>query len=140
MPVSHTLWPVHRSLVLLLIPALLSTWGVVPSLHTHVYEDHDHPEHHHGLAAHDHDAAPVADEHGTAVLEECDPGNHTVSYAFVCAAPPQVHAGDAEVTLPGTPIAEPPIAGRIRHTDVRVHGPPRRTQSPPRAPPLIAHA
>ena len=137
---SHTLISVHRSLALLLIPALLATSGVLSSLHTHVYDDHDHPEHHHGLAAHEHHSMPVVDDDGNAHLEGCDPGQHTVSYAFVCVAPLQVHAADAEVTLPATPKPEIRIERTVRHTDVRVHGPPPRAQSPPRAPPLIAHA
>jgi hypothetical protein len=126
-------------LALLLIPALTATSGLVSLLHTHAYPDHDHPEHHHGLSAHEHHAA-ASHSDDVAHLEGCDPGKHTVSYAFVCAAPPQVHAADAELTLPATPSVEVQIERTVRHTDIRVHGPPPRTQSSPRAPPLIAHA
>jgi hypothetical protein len=57
----------------------------------------------------------------------------------VCAGPPPVHRVNAELTLPATPSPEMLIERSVRHTDVRVHGPPPRTQSSPRAPPLIAH-
>jgi hypothetical protein len=130
---------VHRVLALLLIPALIVTFGVAALLHTHAYDDHDHPEHHHGLSAHGHHAAPSRPDDGEAHLEGCDPDKHTVSYAFVCATPPQVHAVDAELTLPTTPTPDIQIEHSVRSTDVRVHGPPLRTQASPRAPPLIAH-
>ena len=129
----------HRALASLLIPALIATSGAGSWLHTHAYNDHDHPEHHRGLAAHEHHAEPAHRDDGTAHLEGCDPGKHTVSFAFVCAAPPQVHAVDAELTLPATAIPEIQIERSVRHTDVRVHGPPLRTQASPRAPPVIAH-
>jgi hypothetical protein len=131
---------VHRALALLLIPALMVTSGVASLLHTHAYNDHDHPEHHHGLSVHEHHAKPSHPDDGTAHLEGCDPAKHVMSFTFVCAAPPQVHAVDAELTLPATPTAKLPFEHSIRHMDVRVHGPPPRTQASPRAPPMIAHA
>jgi len=131
---------VHRALALLLIPALIATSGVASLLHTHAYDDHDHPEHHHGLSAHGHHAEPAHPDDGLPHLEGCDPGKHTVSFAFVCATPPQVHAVDAELCLPASPVLELQPGRAVRHTDVRVHGPPPRTQASPRAPPLIAHA
>ena len=130
----------HRVLALLLIPALIAIPGVLSSLHTHAYDDHDHPEHRHGLAAHDHDPVPAHPDDGIPRLEGCDPGKHVIPFAFVCAAPPQVHAGDAELTLPSSPSSDLQVERTVRHTDVRVHGPPPRTQASPRAPPLIAHA
>jgi hypothetical protein len=134
-PLSYT-DRVHRALALLLIPALIGTSGVMSLLHTHAYDDHDHPEHHHGLSAHEHSTAPSHPDDGTAHLEGCDPAQHVVSFVFVCAAPPQLHAVDAELTLPATPDVKTQIERGVRHTDVRVHGPPPRTQSSPRAPPL----
>jgi hypothetical protein len=131
---------VHRVLALLLIPALTATSGVVSLLHTHAYTDHDHPEHHHGPAAHGHDAEPAPPDGGTAHLESCDPGKHAMSFAFVWASPPQVHAVDAELRLPATPRVEMHIERSVRHADVRVHGPPPRTLSSPRAPPVTALA
>lgn len=121
----------------MLIPALIATSGLVSSLHTHAYTDHDHPEHHHGLAAHEHHAVAVhADDDGVAHIEGCDPSQHTISFAFVCAAPPQVHAGDAELNLPFVPSPSPLSGSAVEYMDVRVHGPPLRTQASPRAPPI----
>jgi flavin-dependent dehydrogenase len=131
---------VHRVLALLLIPALIATSGVVSSLHTHAYDDHDHPEHHHGLAIHEHHALPAHSDDGLPHVEGCDPGKHAVPFAFVCAAPPQVHAVDAVISLPGSPTPELQIERAIRHTDVRVHGPPSPAHTSPRAPPAIPHA
>jgi hypothetical protein len=129
---------VHRALTLLLIPALMATSGVASLLHMHAYEDHEHPEHHHGLSAHEHHAASSHPDDGTAHLEGCDPAKHVVAFTFVCATPPQVHAVEAELTLPATPRVEMRIECNVRHADIRVHGPPPRTQSSPRAPPVIA--
>jgi hypothetical protein len=132
---------VHRALASLLIPALIATSGVVSLLHTHAYNDHDHPEHHHGLAAHEHHAEPShPDDDGLAHVEGCDPGKHAVSFAFVSASPPQVHGVDAENAPPAPLIPELQIARAVRYADLRVHGPPARTQSSPRAPPVIALA
>jgi hypothetical protein len=127
-------------LALLLIPALTATSGVASLLHTHDYTDHDHPEHHHGLAAHEHHTAPSHPDDGVAHLEGCDPGKHTTSFTFVCAPPPHVHAVDAEITLLASPTPKLQIERTVRYAEVRVHGPPLRTQASPRAPPLIAPA
>jgi hypothetical protein len=137
---SYRLMVVHRALALLLIPALIATSGVVSVLHTHAYTDHDHPDHHHGLAAHEHHAEPARAGDGTAHLEGCDPGKHAVSFAFVCANPSQVHAVDAEIGPPVSLVPELQIEPAVGYADVRVHGPPARTQSSPRAPPVIALA
>jgi hypothetical protein len=138
---SLRLIAVQRVLALLLIPALVATSGVVSSLHTHAYGAHDHPEHHHGLAAHEHDAMPAHPDEGTPRLEGCDPGKHVIPFAFVCAAPSQVHAVDAVIiSLPARFTPQLQIQCAVRHADVRVHGPPVHAQASPRAPPLIAHA
>jgi hypothetical protein len=131
---------VRRVLVLLLIPSLIATSGLASLLHTHAYDDHDHPEHHHGLSAHGHDAARSHPDDGTAHLEGCAAGKHILSFAFICAAPPQVHVIVAELAVPATAVPEIRLERTTRHADVRVHGPPTQTQSSPRAPPLIAHA
>jgi hypothetical protein len=128
---------VNRALALVLIPALMATSSVMSALHTHAYSDHDHPEHHHGLAAHAHGVAWHPDDTNVHI-EGCDPATHTVSFTFVCPAPPQVQSVDAEVSLPALPIPERRVERTVRHTDVRVHGPPSRTLASPRAPPLIA--
>jgi hypothetical protein len=139
-PSSHKLIVVDRLLALLLIPALIATSGAMSLLHTHVYNDHDHPEHHHGLAAHEHHAEPTDPENGTAHLEGCDPGTHAVSFAFVCASPPHLHAADAGIGPPAPLIPELQIERAVGYADVRVHGPPSRSQSSPRAPPVNVHA
>ena len=127
----------YRALASLLIPALMATSGVASLLHTHAYNDHDHPEHHHGLAAHEHHEEPADPGDGTAHLEGCDPGKHAVSFAFVCATPPHLHAVDAEIGPSASLIPELRIESAVGYSDVRVHGPPLRSQSSPRAPPLI---
>jgi hypothetical protein len=134
----HTLSFVHRPIAFLLGLVLASTSGQVSALHIHLYTDHDHPEHHHGLAAHEHHrSAPHHDkEDGAVHLESCEPGLHAVSITMGCAALPPVHAVNAECANPT--IVEPLVPVRSFHpvTEVRVHGPPPRTQAPPRAPPL----
>jgi hypothetical protein len=131
---------VHRSLALLLIPAVIATSGAVSLLHTHVYDDHDHPEHHHGLAAHEHHRVAADRQDGAPHLEGCDPGEHAVSLSFVCAAPPQVHGVDADLNPPGSLRPQIEIKLAAQPTDIRVHGPPPRAQTSPRAPPAILHA
>ena len=134
---SHKLIDVYRLVALLLVPALMATSATTSLVHTHAYSDHDHPEHHHGLSAHEHHGTASTASHprdGVARLEGCEPGKHAVSLTFVCAAP-QVHTLHAELTLvvSGTSNIEP---GEIVHdNDVRVHGPPGPPESSPRAPP-----
>jgi hypothetical protein len=131
---------VHRDLALLLIPALIATSGMASSLHAHAYGDHDHPEHHHGLAvAHEHREAPAYGHNEPARLVRCDPSQHSMSFTFVCAGPPPVHAADAELPPPSSLSPERRIECTLERTDVRVHGPPARTHASPRAPPVIAH-
>ena len=129
----------RRYLALLLISALFILSGVVSSLHTHAYTDHEHPEHHQGLAAHEHEAAPLKHEDVLTHVEGCDPGQHTVSVAFLCAVPPLLYPLDPESVVP--PLLRPPAptALTVAYLDLRVHGPPPRTQASPRAPPLITH-
>jgi hypothetical protein len=130
---------VHRVLALLLISALIATTGVVSSLHTHAYDDHDHPEHHHGPAAHEHHAVPAHPDDGIPHLEGCDPGKHAVPFAFVCAAPPQVHAVDAVISLPASPTPElqievPPLPRKPRHAPPQPFPPPDHVTG---APPVV---
>jgi hypothetical protein len=119
------------------------------TLHIHAYLDHDHPEHHHGLAAHEHHRAiSHRDEHHDSralgetelQLDSCDPGTHAVTVVTRHAQLPQVHVIDGVCAtptilaglMPLTPVAEP--------TDVRVHGPPSHVRIPSRAPPATLHA
>jgi hypothetical protein len=127
---------VHRALALLLIPALIATSGAVSLLHTHVYDDHDHPEHHHGLAAHEHHQAARPSDDASPHLEPCDPAEHKVSFAFVCAAPLQVHVDLSELPGPAIVVPSIPIRSAPVVTDVRVHGPPFAVRIPSRGPPL----
>lgn len=102
----------------------------------HAYSDHDHPEHQHGLAPHEHpQPAPHQDDEEMHV-ESCDPGQHAVSLVMGCAPLTRVMVIDAERVKPT--VIEPLVPLRsIRDvTDVRAHGPPPRTQAAPRAPPL----
>jgi hypothetical protein len=130
---------VYRTVTILLALVLASTSGQVSALHIHAYTDHDHPEHHHGLAAHEHQPPALHDDDDDDVihLESCDPGQHALSITMGSAPLPQVHAIDGESATPGS--VAPLVQLRSVHhvTDVRVHGPPTRTQAAPRAPPLI---
>jgi hypothetical protein len=131
---------VRRFLALLVVSALTASSGLASLLHTHAYGGHDHPEHHHGIAAHDHHrAAPPADA-AVAHLERCDPAKHTIALSFVCAPP---HAHDlfaAEAALPTSPTSPAAAEHCARRADVRAHGPPLGADGPPRAPPAIALA
>jgi hypothetical protein len=131
---------VQRVLALLLIPALIATSGVGSLLHTHDYTDHDHPEHHHGLAAHEHHLTPPHPDDGVTRVEGCDPAKHTVSFASLCAAVLQVMVVVAELRVPSRLTPDLKDWQPVGYADVRVHGPPPRSQASPRAPPLIAHA
>ena len=116
-------------------------------LHVHEYVGHDHPDHHHGPATHEHEHSALGerDHHSTAEhddhpkvgAESCDPGRHAIAVTLGCAQVPQVHVDIAE--LPGPTIAAPtaPIRSAATVTDVRVHGPPPfDPRIPSRAPPL----
>jgi hypothetical protein len=62
--------------------------------------------------------------------------------AFAMACPPlqQVHVVDAESASPSAAGPLVPIRPVRGLTDVRVHGPPPRTQAPPRGPPPTSPA
>jgi hypothetical protein len=132
---------VPRAVAILLGLVLASAAGQVSLLHIHLYSDHDHPEHHHGLAAHEHNRpAEHHDDgdHDQAVhLESCDPGQHAIALTMACGPQPPTQASDGvgrSLILDGL-LA--PIRSVTELTDVRVHGPPPLTEAPPRAPPLI---
>lgn len=127
----------HRLIATLLGLALIAGSADVSALHIHAYIEHDHPEHHHGLAAHEHQATRAHSEDDTVHLEGCDPSQHTISLVFVCAAPPQAQAVDAEFVTPAIAAPELHLHPAVDITDVRVHGPPLSAQASPRAPPLI---
>lgn len=134
---------VFRALAALVAAAMLSTSGTAAVQHVHGYADHPHDDHHHGLAAHVH-AAPVtvrhtdarATEH-SATVEACDPGQHAVSVQFVCGVldpNPVLVAVRVEAVLLASPLAHWSASAP---RDVRAHGPPRLTDAPPRAPPVV---
>jgi hypothetical protein len=127
---------VHRVVTILLGFVLVSTGGQVSALHIHAYTDHDHPEHHHGFAAHEHHRSVRHHDDDVVHLETCDPGQHAVSLTMGCAPVPRVHVIDAECASPAAVESLVPFRSVHHFTDVRVHGPPLLAQAPPRAPPL----
>jgi hypothetical protein len=134
---------VKRLLAAVVAVAMLSTLGSAASQHVHAYIEHDHPDHHHGPAAHEHStvAHPHAQDSRTqddaARLEGCDPGEHAVSVVFTYVAPHPDHV-PAPVTLETILVAPPEQAWRhVTPSDVRAHSPPRVTDAPLRAPPVV---
>lgn len=137
-----------RPLVALVLGcALVASSTTASSLHIHEYAGHDHPDHHHGPAAHEHDhSEPVhpehhADDHQPAIeAESCNPSRHAVSFSIGCIYVPQMQVVLAE--LPGPPVAlqSGPMRSAVPITDVRVHGPPFDARIPSRAPPVIPPA
>jgi hypothetical protein len=103
---------VRRFVAFLLAQALIVSTSVASSLHVHEYVSHDHPDHRHGPAAHDHDHPATADrdhhslageDHPAWQADPCEPGRHAVSVSMTCACIPQAHVDFAE--LPGPTIA-----------------------------------
>ena len=114
-------------------------------MHVHDYTDHDHPEHHHGLASHEHPRAglaehdhhsPAADAHPAFQAELCDPGRHAVAATSGCAQAPQTHVDLRDLPGPTFIVPAAPIRSAAPVVDVRVHGPPADARVPARAPPL----
>jgi hypothetical protein len=129
---------VHRVLAaLLLVPAVVAASSAGRVLHTHAYQGHDHPAHHHGLAAHEHSAMAVHPDEGAPHVKGCDPGEHAVPFAFLCVAGPEpdIEPGDIEPAVLTAFDLQP--VRFVRFADVRVHGPPARGSASPRAPPVI---
>ena len=127
---------VRRLVAILLGLMLASTAGQVSALHIHAYADHDHPEHQHGLAAHEHHPSASQHDDDGLRLETCDPGQHAVSLVIGCTPLPQAHS--IHIECPTSKDVEPllPLRSASDVTEVRVHGPPTRTNASPRAPPL----
>jgi hypothetical protein len=124
--------------------AFVGATADVSALHTHAYTDHEHAGHRHGPAAHEHPQVPAHEpahqdeDHDAAHVESCDPGQHAVAFTIFCPPLPRVDAFD-DVPFAKTGILESLVLLRSASTptDVRVHGPPLLTQTPPRAPPSI---
>lgn len=131
---------VQRLVATLLGFAFVGVAAQGSALHTHSYASHGHPEHRHGPAAHEHpQPAPHHDEHedhDAVHLESCDPGQHAVSVTIACPPLPRVDAlaGQSEHAASVDRLVLLSAVHPVR--DVRVHGPPSRTQTAPRAPPL----
>ena len=137
----------HRLVALVLAQALVVSSAMASSLHVHEYLGHDHPDHHHGPATHEHEHALAErdhhstaehdDDHPTVGAESCDPGRHAVAVTMGCAQVPQVHVDVAELPVPTIAAPTAPIRTTTRVTEVRVHGPPPfDPRIPSRAPPL----
>ncbi|HET7695078.1 MAG TPA: hypothetical protein VFK57_05165 [Vicinamibacterales bacterium] len=132
----------RRLIAMVLAAALVTATAAAASLHVHEYAGHDHPEHHHGLAAHRHAAAapPHADrrldDHGPHFEAiSCDAGRHAVTARTVCASVPSVEVAVAELPGPALAVPAAPARSALPITDVRVHGPPAPGRLPARAPP-----
>ena len=127
--------------------ALVVSTATVPSLHVHEYLGHDHPEHHHGPASHEHHDLELPDsdrhldgideDHTAMEAEPCDPGRHAVAITLRCIQVPQVHIEVAELAGPTVMAPTAPVRSATPITDVRVHGPPFDSRIPSRGPPLI---
>ena len=140
----------RRLVAFVLAQALVASSAVSSSLHVHEYLGHDHPDHHHGPATHDHEDPTFVDldhhsagkeDHELAVeADSCDPGRHTVSVSMACASVTQVHVYLAKLPSPRIVVPTAPIQSAIAITDVRVHGPPFDARIPSRAPPVNPHA
>ena len=139
----------RRFVALVLASAVAVSSAAVSRLHVHEYVGHDHPDHHHGPAIHEHEHSPSLEPgHHTAEAdhqpgidaESCDPGHHAVSVTTACAYTQYAHADLAE--LPGPAVFAPsgPMRSALPITDVRVHGPPFDPRIPSRAPPVFPHA
>ena len=135
----------RRLFAVVLVQAMVASSAMGSLLHVHEYVGHDHPEHHHGPAAHehhhsasagDHHSGPEDPDHPGLQADSCDPGRHAVAATMVCAQALRIHVEIAE--LPGPAILAPAVSVRsaIAPTDVRVHGPPFDGRIPSRAPPL----
>ena len=137
---DHRLDDVFASRLLAVITLAALATSPLVGTHVHRYADHDHPEHHHGPAVHSHerhgDHQPAATT-ASSRLAPCAPAAHEVALQTAC--------GTAAVDRLGMPAVLEDRTGPsgcrsrmlIRLTDVRVHGPPPRTRTSPRAPPVV---
>lgn len=134
----------QRWLACLLVAVLIAPWGQALPQHVHAGAEHDHPEHQHGPVAHEHEhdsheaqAAQGGASDATPHVDACAAADHAVS--SVSASTVSVQAfGFAATLVVSMWTPAPPMPTRLapRLTDVRVHDPPRRATSSPRAPPL----
>jgi hypothetical protein len=131
--------------------AMLSISGTAALRHVHAYADHDHVDHRHGAASHTHatpahDAPdhashpdPSASDHGLR-LEGCEPESHAVSVVLTYVASRPDHSL-APVVLETVIVRAPEETWfHVTPSDVCAHSPPRLTDAPLRAPPLVQPA
>lgn len=116
-------------------------------LHVHVCEGHDHPDHHQGPAAHSHGAEhhqrhaeASATDHAAVHLEPCDPGEHAVAVTFTWDLPASHQAPHVASTVAVGPTPSVQSRCRVTPSDVNAHSPPRLTDAPLRAPPVVRPA
>jgi hypothetical protein len=135
--------PVLRAVVAIVAVAMLTISGSSALQHVHAYADHDHADHRHGLASHAHTPPVPQHQHdsegpdGAAQLEGCDPGAHAVSVVFTGVAP-RPEPAPVPLTLATVVVTSPDQVWRcVTPSDVRAHSPPRLTDAPLRAPPLV---
>ncbi len=148
LPRHSRLIPVRRLVACALVQALVVSTAAGASLHVHEYLGHDHPEHHHGPASHDHQAIADDDHHDetedhdlpAVQADSCDPGHHAVAVTMGCAHVPQLHIAIAELPSPTVVVPAAPVQSVAPVRDVRVHGPPFDSRIPARAPPLTPQA
>jgi len=135
--------PVFRAVVATIAVATLAISGSSARQHVHAYAAHDHADHHHGPAFHAHTPAVHHHQHdadapgNVARIEGCDPGAHAVSVVFNGVAPQPEHA-PVPLTAETASVTPPQQLWRsVTPSDVRAHSPPRLTDAPLRAPPLV---
>ena len=131
---------VRRIVAALLIPAFLGISSLVALLHTHVYEAHEHQEHQHGLAAHEHHAPPAHRPGSGPIIERCEPGQHAKAFSFIATTSQSIPTIDAALSPTVPTVLTPPVERALAPADVRVHGPPPRAASSSRAPPSFVLA
>ena len=136
----------RRLVAIVLVQTLVLTMATASSWHLHAYSDHDHPDHHHGPASHEHrvtaDAVPhaehSADQDSIRVepVPQDDPGRHALGFSTGATCGQRVEITVA--ILPGPALMDPgaPTWSALAPTDVRAHGPPATVCTSPRAPPL----
>jgi hypothetical protein len=132
--------PVIRALATFLALAALAASGPGAMLHVHAYEGHDHPDHHHGPAAHSHgqgDHYEHQDKKPGPRIEACDPGAHALTVVFTCVSPTAHQAPLADTTVADVTSPATVVVRGATITDVRAHSPPRLTDAPLRAPPVV---
>ena len=113
--------------------------GALPLLHVHLYDDHDHAEHHHGPAFHVHGHAQAQPAYPAVptgpLVGRCAPDAHVLALTATLASSPDqlvVPALAPAVTVVANHAPPRPFVAR---PEVRSHSPPGLTDSPLRAPP-----